>query len=172
MTNVSEGSTQENPAVKDSEIISSGPLSIALVSIRNTEAYLRWQGAQWSIALNVSGLVALLYRLISSPGMPELFVLSFCCGIAAALDIEWYSVLRRDGRLFDFWSRKFAEHERRNGIRGGMELFMSAEYARLSSSRDRLQRKLERITVVFIGVWATATVVFFTLACVALKGGA
>ena len=171
MTEQSSAPNPENPPVSRPEPISSGPMTIALASIRNTEANLRWRGAQWSIAFNLSGLVALLYRLISDLKTPELFVLALCCGIAAGLDVEWYNVLRRDGRLFDLWSRKFGEHERRNGIRGGMNLFISSEYQTLSSSRDRLQRKLERITVILIAGWAIATIVFFTLACVSLKGG-
>lgn len=153
----SERSDNENLPSPDKEPISSGPIVIALASIRNTEAYLRWQGAQWSIALNLTGFVALLYRIILIPGTAE-------------LDVEWYSVLRRDGKLLDFWNKKFTEHERRNTIRGGIRLFTSAEFKKLSSSRDRLQRKLERITVVFIGGWSIASVVFFTLACIALKG--
>lgn len=142
--------------------ITSGQLTIALSSIRNMEAYLRWQGAQWVIALNLSALVAVLYRFISKPETPELFVLSVGCAIIAALDYEWYSVLRRDGKLLGLWNAKLVEHEETNGIDGDIEVFTSTEYQQVSSSRERLQRKLERITVGFIIVWATAAVAIFS----------
>lgn len=166
--------TADNPPIKDPELISSGPMSIALASIRNAEAYLRWQGSQWSIALNLSAIVAIMYRIITAEriGTAELFILAFGCASIALLDVQWYSVLRRNGRLFDFWNRKLKEHERRNGIRGGMKLFTSHEYDRLTRARDRLQRRLERICVVFIALWAVSAVVLLTLASSAiLKGG-
>lgn len=174
MTEDLHESATDDPPVKNPEPISSGPLSIALASIRNIEAFLRWQGAQWSIALNLSAIVAIMYRVISVDKVEalELFVLAFGCTCGALLDFEWYSTLRRNGKLFDFWNRKLTEHERRNEIRGGMKLFTSREYQRLASSRDRLQRRLERISVFFIILWAVAAVAFLTLAVSTnLKGG-
>lgn len=151
--------------------IGSGPMAIALASIRNTEAYLRWQGAQWVIALNLSSIVAVLYRFISKPETPELFVLAVGCVVIATLDYEWYNVLRRDGRLLALWSTKFTEHESANGIDGGVKVFTSPEYTGLSSSRDRLQRRLERITVGFIIIWAAAAIAIFTWALgLAIRG--
>ncbi len=162
----------DSPPITEPELISSGPMTIALASIRNAEAYLRWQGAQWSIALNLTGLVAIMYRLISTPKQSEIFVLSVCCAAAAGLSLEWYAVLRRDGRLLNFWNAKLAEHERRNGIKGGMRLFTAVAYQNLTASRGRLQRRLERMTVIFIAVWVVVAIVLLTLAINSvLKGG-
>jgi len=164
----------ENPPIKDPEPISSGPMSINLGAIRNTEANLRWRGAQWSLALNLSAIVAIMYRIITVErvGILEMAVLAFSCAVIAILDVQWYNVLRRNGRLLDYWNAKLAEHERRNSIRGGMKLFTSPDYRKLAGSRDRLQRRLERITVFFTGLWTVRAVVFFTLAAsAALKGG-
>jgi 4-amino-4-deoxy-L-arabinose transferase-like glycosyltransferase len=151
--------------------IGSGPMAIALGSIRNTEAYLRWQGAQWVIALNLTALVALLYRFLAKPDIAELVVLAIGCGGVATLDYEWYNVVRRNGRLFDFWNRKFAEHEAVNGIEGGTKIFTANEYQSLIGSRERLQRRLERISVFFMAGWSACAIVLVTLAFVALRGG-
>lgn len=160
----------ENPERKATPI-ASGSMAIALASIRNAEAYLRWQGAQWVIALNLSAFVALLYRLLAKPDIAEIIVLAIGCIGVASLDYEWYSVVRRNGRLFDFWNRKFEEHERLNGIDGGITVFTAPEYHNLSGSRERLQRRLERISVIFVVGWSAGAIVFITLAFVALKGG-
>lgn len=151
--------------------IQAGPMTIALASIRNTEAYLRWQGAQWVIALNLTAFVALLYRLLAKPDIAELVVLAIGCSGVAALDYEWYNVVRRNGRLFDFWNRKFREHEAANGIEGGTLIFTSPEYLSLFDSRERLQRRLERISVLFMAGWSAGAIVLVTLAFVALRGG-
>lgn len=151
--------------------IGSGPMTIALASIRNMEAYLRWQGAQWVIALNLSAFVALLYRLLAKPEIAEVVVLAIGCAGVASLDYEWYSVVRRNGRLFDFWNRKFREHEEANGIDGGVRIFTSPEYHNLTDARNRLQRRLERISVIFVAGWSAGAIVFLTLAFVTFKGG-
>ena len=151
--------------------IGSGPMAIALASIRNMEAYLRWQGAQWVIALNLSAFVALLYRLLSKLDTPELIILAIGCIGIAVLNYEWYSVVRRNGRLFDFWNKKFAEHETANGIDGGVTIFTSPEYANLADSRERLQLRLERMSVQFMLGWFTGAVVLVTLAFVNFTGG-
>ena len=151
--------------------IASGSMAIALASIRNMEAYLRWQGAQWVIALNLTAFVALLYRFLAKPDVPEMIVLAIGCGGVAVLDYEWYNVVRRNGRLFDYWNRKFKEHEELNGIDGGLRIFTALEYDNLSGSRERLQRRLERLSVLFMAGWSVCAIVLVTLAFVYLKGG-
>lgn len=148
----------------------SGPTGIMLASIRNTEAYLRWQGAQWAIALNLSASVALMYQMFSKPETPEFFTLAFACGCVAGLNFEWYTVLRRDGKLLGFWNAKLTEHEVANGIEGGAIVFTSSLYQQLANSRNSLQRTLERVTVGFIFGWAVVTIALFTWALATLKG--
>lgn len=140
-------------AVHKSVPMSSGPVLIALASLRNTEAQLRWQGAQWAITLNVSAFVALMLRLLADIQPTESLALAIGCVTVAMLNITWYLVLRRDGKLFAFWNKKIFEHEKRNSIDGGTKVFCSTEYRQLSQSRNRLQRILERVTVVFVGIW-------------------
>lgn len=142
--------------------MSSGPVLIALASLRNTEAQLRWQGAQWAITLNVSALIALAYRVIGDPKILEFVVLVIGCAVVAVLNAVWYNVLRRDGKFLDFWNKKIFEHENLNGVDGGMKVFGSVEYKTLSRSRNRLQRRLERLTVVFIYLWTVASIVLLT----------
>lgn len=149
---------QRKPLKPPSIPIGSGPMMIALASIRNTEAYLRWQGAQWIIAANLSGLTAILYVLLQIPEPTELALLAAGCAGATGFDLQWYHVLRRDGRLFDFWNQKLAEHERANGIDGGIEIFTSREYQRLSSSPLRLQDRLEKLCILFIVGWGILVV--------------
>lgn len=161
-----EGGTPSKPTP-----IGSGPMAISIASIRNMEAFLRWQGAQWVIALNLTAFVALLYRFLAQPDVAELMVLAIGCGGVAVLDYEWYNVVRRNGRLFDFWNRKFQEHEEANGIEGGVQIFTSPEFHSLSGSRERLQRRLERMSALFMIGWSACAIVLVTLAFVALKGG-
>ena len=118
--------------------MSSGPVLIALASLRNTEAQLRWQGAQWAITLNVSALVTLMYRMLSRPKLMEFVILAIGCTIVAGLNFVWYNVLRRDGKLLDFWNKTILEHEKVNSIDGGIKVFNSTRYQQLSRSRDRL----------------------------------
>lgn len=152
--------------------MASGPVLIALASLRNTEAQLRWQGAQWAITLNVSALIALAYRVIGDPKVLEFFILVIGCAVVAVLNAVWYNVLRRDGKFLDFWNKKILEHEKANSIDGGMKVFDSTEYAKLSRSRNRLQRRLERLTVVFIYLWTIASVVLLTWTlAVIVRGG-
>lgn len=148
----------------DKEKMQPGSVLIALAGLRNTEAQLRWQGAQWVLALNVSAVAGVMYRLISKSDMAEYFVLSLGCAIIAFLDLEWYSVLRRDGLLLDFWNRAIAELERNTRIDGGMRIFSSEEYQRLARSRRRLQRTLERLTVGFIFTWSAMSIALCTWA--------
>lgn len=151
--------------------IGSGQMTIALASIRNMEAYLRWQGAQWVIALNLTAFVALLYRFLARPDVAEMIVLAIGCGGVAVLDYEWYNMVRRNGRLFDYWNRKLKEHEEVNGVEGGVQIFVSLEFENLSGSRERLQRRLERLSVLFMVGWSACAIVLVTLAFVALRGG-
>ena len=150
--------------------MASGPVLIALASLRNTEAQLRWQGAQWAITLNVSAMVALMYRLLTIPDSSEIITLAIGCVIVAGLDFVWYNMLRRDGKFLDFWNKKILEHEKANSIDGGMKIFTSSIYQKLSQSRDRLQQRLERITVIFIIAWAVAPIILIVWLFV-LKGG-
>lgn len=154
------------------EPINSGSMLIALASFRNTEAQLRWQGAQWVTALNLSAFVALMYQMLSTPKTPEFFVLAIGCGAIGALDFEWYNVLRRDGKLLNFWNTKLREHEDANGTRGGVQVFTCQEYESLANARTRLQRMLERLTVWFIFGWSITAIVLFTWAIATWKGGA
>jgi len=151
--------------------MSSGPVLIALASLRNTEAQLRWQGAQWSVTLNVSALVALMYRMLSRPELLEFVVLTTGCAIVAGLNFVWYNILRRDGKLFNFWNKKILEHESVNGIDGGIKIFTSDRYQQFSLSRDRLQRRLERVTVALIYVWMMLSVGLLTWTLTLVKGG-
>ena len=74
--------------------------------------------------------------------------------------------------MADFWNRKFEEHEKANGIEGGVQIFTSDDFHALSGSRERLQRRLERMSVLFMVGWSACAIVLVTLAFVALKGGA
>ena len=150
--------------------IGSGPMTITLGSIRNTEATLRWQGAQWWIAANFSASVGLLFAILAATATWQFLVFAFASTLVSSLDFEWYSVLRRDGKLLNFWNTKLVEHEEANGIEGGVQIFTSPDYQKLSDSRVRLQRKLERITVVFIYTWAIVAIMLFTWALANLKG--
>ena len=94
-------SESEHPERPKSVPIGSGPMAISLASIRNMEAFLRWQGAQWVIALNLTAFVALLYRFLARPDVAEMLVLAIGCGGVAVLDYEWYNVVRRNGRLLE-----------------------------------------------------------------------
>lgn len=151
--------------------MASGPVLIALASLRNTEAQLRWQGAQWAIALNASTIIALAYRVLANPKTLEFWVLLAGCAIVVLLNIIWYNVLRRDGEFLDFWNKKILEHERINGIDGGTKIFGSLEYFQLSRSQNRLQRRLERISIAFIIFWGTAFIGLFVLVFLIPKGG-
>lgn len=157
------------------EKMASGSVLIALAGMRNTEAQLRWQGAQKVLALNITALAAILYRWLSVPDSTEFFALAFGCAIVALLDYEWYAVLRRDGQLLDFWNQAIInlENEAKFDDAGSFRIFTSDGYARLATSRRRLQRTLERLTVVFIYVWGILSVILCTwaFALVLLHGG-
>jgi len=167
---VSENDSAQEAAMP--EPIASGPFLIALASIRNTEAILRWQGAQWSMTMNFTAAATVLYRVLSAQPIPitERLVWSACCITIVILNVQWYNSLRRSGKLFSHWGHALEEHERRNSVCGGVQLFTLPEYHKLANSTDRLQQRLETLTICCICVWATAMVVFFVMATTALPG--
>lgn len=143
---------EKNPA-------QAGPLIIALVSLRNNEGVLRWSGVVLIFLLNPPAIVGIGYKLMQTPQRVELLLLAAGCVIVSILHLIWYHIWVRDGALFDFWSEKLAEVERANGIDGGVEVFASRRYTRLTSSRGRLQHRLEGLAIMLIIAWISLAVV-------------
>lgn len=166
------GSKKPPGVVQKSVPMASGSVLIALASLRNTEAQLRWQGAQWAITLNASTIIALAYRVLANPKMLEFVLLVASCVVVVLLNVVWYNVLRRDGEFLDLWNKKILEHEKVNGVDGGTEIFCSVEYRKLSRSRNRLQRRLEHISIAFIIFWVIAFIGLLVSVFLILKGGA
>lgn len=133
--------------------IGSGQAFIALMGARNTEAHLRWSGVQLVIALNLPAIVTVLYRITAKPNPVELATLLFGCAAATILALFWYHVLRRDGRLLNFWNESLQNLEASNEIEGRIKVFTSERYVKLNASQLRLQHRLEIFTRYIIAGW-------------------
>ena len=144
--------------------IASGSVFIGLMQARGVEASLRWRGVHLALPLNLTALFAVVLRLLLQPERTEMGMLALACFIIAGLDFEWYSVLRRAGKLFEFWNQKLKKLEQLNGIDGGLDVFARNEYETVSRPFNRVQRRLERIAVVMIYAWLVAGIVLSTRA--------
>lgn len=153
----------EPPKKPDPKPITSGLAFSALCGVRNTEAHLRWLGAQLSVFLNLPALGAAAFRLVVSPGSIELFVIGVGSFILAGANAFLHQIIKRDGKLLLLWNDKADELETVNGIEGGVEIFSSRRYRRLASSRLRLQRRLEWAMLACIVMWGVVAAVAFTL---------
>lgn len=133
--------------------------------MRNTEAHLRWLGAQLSFFLNLPAIAAVVFRLITPPATRELAIIVFGGSIFAVANLFLLQVLRRNTRHIDLWNDKLDELERVNGIEGGVEVFSSRRYRKLRNSRQRLHRRLELAMICCMVGWvvvvAVATSMFF-----------
>lgn len=160
MTAQARPSPIEKPPPKP---IASGLAFSALCAVRNTEAHLRWLGAQLSVFLNLPALGGAAFRLILIPGAVELFVIALGSLILAGANAFLHQIIKRDGKLMLLWNDKADELETVNGIEGGVEIFSSRRYRRLASSRLRLQRRLEWAMIACIVMWGVVAAVAFTL---------
>lgn len=154
----------EKPAPKP---ISSGLAFSGVCNVRNTEAHLRWLGAQLSFFLNLPAWAGIAFRLTSEPKNPELLILVGGGLFFAAANYFLYEVIKRDSRHLDLWNDKLDELERVNGIEGGTEVFSSRRYRRLRGSRQRLQARLQYAMVGSTVMW----VLFAIVAAVMLVRG-
>lgn len=150
----------------DPKPIAAGLAFSALCAVRNTEAHLRWLGAQLSVFLNIPGIGGAALRLAVSPGILELWVIFVGSFILAGANAFLYYIIQRDGKLLLLWNDKADELETVNGIEGGVQIFSSRRYRRLASSRLRLQRRLEKSMLACIVMWVliavgTATLIWF-----------
>ena len=149
--------------------IASGLAFSGLCSIRNTEGHLRWLGAQVSFFLNPPAYAAFAFRIIQDPGALELVVLLIGSLIFGTATEYLHQIIKRDSKLMEFWNDSITNVERTNKIEGGVEVFTSARYQRLRSSRDRLQRRLESAMLACTIAWALCLNVAFAMLLV--KGG-
>jgi hypothetical protein len=158
---------RERPAPKP---IASGLAFSALCAVRNTEAHLRWLGAQLSVFLNIPGIGGAAFRLIVGPGWLELLVIGVGSAILVGANIFLYFIIQRDGKLLGLWNDKADELETVNGIEGGVQIFSSRRYRRLAASRHRLQRRLEWAMVACIVMWGAIATIAITLFLMKIGG--
>lgn len=154
----------EPPKKCDPKPITSGLAFSGICNVRNTEAHLRWLGAQLGFFLNLPAWTGVAFRFTAEPKPPELLILIGGSLFFAVANYFLYEVIKRDSRHLDLWNDKLDELERINGIEGGVEVFSSRRYRRLRSSRQRLQMRLQYAVVGSTVVWAlfaiVATVMF------------
>lgn len=127
--------------------------------MRNTEAHLRWLGAQLSFFLNFPAFAGAAFRLITPPGPRELALLCVGSVLFAIANFFLFYIIQRDSKHLALWNDKLDEIERVNKIEGGVEIFSSRRYRRMRNSRQRLQRRLEFAMVACIVGWALFAVV-------------
>lgn len=166
-------STQGRPterAKPDPKPISSGLAFSALCNVRNTEAHLRWMGAQLSVLLNIPGIGGAAFRLIVSPGWLELMVIALGSFALVVANIFLYFIIQRDGKLLLLWNDKADELETVNGIEGGVQIFSSRRYRKLSASRHRLQGRLEWAMLACIVMWGAITIAAIVLLILKIGG--
>lgn len=148
----------ESPKKPDPKAIASGLAFSTIGNVRNTEAHLRWLGAQLSFFLNLPAIAAVVFRLITPPETRELAVIVAGGTIIVIANLFLLQVLRRDSKHLDLWNDKLDELERTNGIEGGVEVFSSRRYRRLRNSRQRLQHRLEFAMICCMVGWGFAVV--------------
>ena len=146
-----EAAEGEKPTPKP---ITSGLAFSGVCNVRNTEAHLRWQGAQVSFLLNLPAFAAVAFRLIVPPGIKELALIFAGSFIFAVANLFHLQVIRRDNKHLDLWNDKLDELERMNGIEGGIRVFSSRRYRKLRNGRQRLQSRLDFAMIICIVGWA------------------
>lgn len=145
-----QSSLTEPPTPK---AIAAGLAYSGLCAVRNTEAHLRWLGAQLGFFLNLPAWAGITFRLIAEPKQLELVVLFIGSWFFAVANAFLYEIIKRDSSLMNLWNDKIAEIERVNRIEGDVQIFTSGEYVRLRNSRQRLQVRLQRIMFAGIAAW-------------------
>ena len=160
----------EPPKKPDPRPITSGLAFSGICNVRNTEAHLRWLGAQLSFFLNLPAFGAVALRLIAFPAKPELVLIFVGSIILIAANFFLLHVLRRDTRHLDLWNDKLDELERVNGIEGGVEIFSSRRYRKLRSARQRLQRRLDFAMICCMVGWGVIAAAAVVLS-LSIKGG-
>ena len=155
-----EGGAPREPEPKP---ISAGLAFSGICAVRNTEASLRWLGAQMGFYLNFPGYAAAIFRLLVATNRWEFLVISGGCLFVATANIFLLYAIIRDGRLFDFWTYALVDLERTNGIEGGVQIFTSQRFERLRSSRNRLQNRLVFAFGTCIVLWVMIATIAFTI---------
>jgi len=145
------GTENERP---DPSTIASGSAYIALCAVRNTEAHLRWLGAQMGFLLNLPAFAALFLKIITPPPSNEFVLLSLGALFVAGANVFLFFIIKRDGKHLELWNDAIEELEQINGIEGGIQAFSSQEYQRLRNSRGRLQSMLGSAIFVIATLWA------------------
>ncbi|MFZ2556185.1 MAG: hypothetical protein WAZ27_04615 [Minisyncoccia bacterium] len=133
--------------------IASGLAFSGICNVRNTEAHLRWLGAQVSFFLNLPAFAGAVFRLVAKLEVPELVAIAIGGFLLVGANEFLRQFIKRDNKLMDLWNDKLDELERVNGIEGGVQVFSSRRYRRLRTSRTRLQRRLEDAMFVCIVGW-------------------
>ena len=125
----------------------------ALCAVRNTEAHLRWLGAQLGLFLNLPAFAGVGLRLLATSSRWELSLICFGSGVFVFGNFFLLHVLRRDTKQLNFQHDKLAELETTNKIEGGVQIFSSEQYARIRNSKDRLQTRLDVVMIACIVGW-------------------
>jgi len=151
---MSVNETESERGALDSSPIASGSAYIALCATRNTEAHLRWLGAQMGFLLNLPAFAALFLKIITPPPSNEFVLLSLGALFVAGANVFLFFIIRRDGKYLELWNDAIEELEQINSIEGGIQAFSSQEYRQLRNSRGRLQRMLGSAIFVIATLWA------------------
>ena len=165
-TETKDGASQK----PDPKPITSGLAFSGICNVRNTEAHLRWLGAQLGFFLNLPAFAAVVFRLIMLPAKPELAVIAVGGVLFFIANLFLLQVLRRDTRHLDLWNDKLDELEKVNGIEGGVQIFSSRRYRKLRSGRQRLQRRLDFAMICCMVGWGVVAAAAVVLSLIS-KGG-
>ena len=101
--------------------------------MRNGELLLRWQRFGLGLALNISALAAVGYRLLAKPQpeLPELLSLAVGGWLALTLNFFWLLLLLSNAQRLEFWNDILAQLELTNSIEGEVNIFSSERYRKM-----------------------------------------
>ena len=154
---------------KNIDILPIGSMYIGLCNTRSTEARLRWISAQFVFLASVSGIVTVIYKLLTTSDTKIVLLLFVFSMVMSALQFFWYRILVRNGQYMDHWNTTLATLEKKHGKHIKVGAFSSRRYKQLANSQHRLQSKLELVFKVLVGAWVVVSVGVFVLLLVQLS---
>lgn len=133
--------------------IASGLAFGGLMTTRNTEALLRWDGFRTALQLNLASFVGMTLWLKDNRTNEELLLAFMACLVGVSWNYFHYKLLARDGKFFKLWNQSAVDLERVNGIQGGVKVFSSERYEELRNREPTIQYMLRSGSMFFMLVW-------------------
>jgi hypothetical protein len=153
------------------ERLGPGPMFIALATLRNGKAQLRWSRAQIFLLINTSGfaLLPFFYREgVIAAGWRLPLVIALAIG-GLMLSIVWLEVTKRANDWMDFWNAKMQNLEEEFGP-DEVSVFGSEEFKTTNIKTPTFHATLVILAWIFIILWGLLLLIAINLAVTGVGG--